>query len=112
MPVSKQCRFVTSSPEQLNVWLGRESGKPVHVITPEADLTSELKRGVRSFVPRRSVLPKGVLRSGLATPTFLSLLLTHGIEEDFPALCVRGRPRFATRAFSLQYFPFPNRLQI
>src|SRR5436190_23924980 len=33
MPVSKQGRFVTSSPEQLNVWLGRESGKPVHVIT-------------------------------------------------------------------------------
>src|SRR5207249_11250815 len=49
MPVSKQGRFVTSSPEQLNVWLGRESGKPVHVITPEADLTSGLKRGVAFF---------------------------------------------------------------
>src|SRR5438093_13211571 len=49
MPVSKQGRFVTSSPEQLNVWLGREPGKPVHVITPEADLPSLLKRGFAFF---------------------------------------------------------------
>src|SRR5438094_8000077 len=45
MPVSKQGRFVTSSREQLNVWLGREPGTPVHVITPAADLPSKLKRG-------------------------------------------------------------------
>jgi hypothetical protein len=46
MPVVEQGRYVTSSPEQLNQWLARESGKPVHVSTPEADLTAELKRGV------------------------------------------------------------------
>jgi hypothetical protein len=46
MPVAEQGRFVASSPEQLNAWLGRESGKPVHVVTPETDLASELKRGV------------------------------------------------------------------
>ena len=46
MPVSEQGRFVTSSPEQLNAWIGRESGKPVQVATPQTDLTSELKRGV------------------------------------------------------------------
>jgi hypothetical protein len=46
MPVSEQGRFVTSSPEQLNTWIGRESGKPVQVVTPQTDLTSELKRGV------------------------------------------------------------------
>jgi hypothetical protein len=46
MPVFEQGRFVATSPEQLNAWLGRESGKPVHVITPEADLATELKRGV------------------------------------------------------------------
>jgi hypothetical protein len=46
MPVVEQGRFVASSPEQLNAWLGRESGKPVHVVTPETDLASELKRGV------------------------------------------------------------------
>jgi hypothetical protein len=46
MPVLEQGRFVSSSPEQLNAWLGRESGKPVHVVTAETDLTSELKRGI------------------------------------------------------------------
>jgi hypothetical protein len=46
MPVVEQGRFVTSSPEQLNRWLGRESGKPVHVTTPQTDLTAELKRGI------------------------------------------------------------------
>ena len=46
MPVSEQGRFVTSSPEQLNAWIGRESGKPVQVVTPQTDLTSELKRGI------------------------------------------------------------------
>ena len=49
MPVSRQGRWVVTSPEQLNVWLGRESGKPVHIITPEADLTLELKRGLSSI---------------------------------------------------------------
>jgi hypothetical protein len=48
MPVSREGRFVVTSPEQLNSWLGRESGKPVHIITPEADLTAELKRGLSS----------------------------------------------------------------
>lgn len=46
MPIVEQGRFVTSSPEQLNEWLGRESGKPVHVTTPQTDLTAELKRGI------------------------------------------------------------------
>jgi hypothetical protein len=46
MPVFEQGRFVSSTPEQLNKWLGRESGKPVRVVTPETDLTSELKRAI------------------------------------------------------------------
>jgi len=46
MPVVEQGRFVTSSPDQLSAWLGRESGKPVHVVTPETDLASELKHGI------------------------------------------------------------------
>lgn len=46
MPVVEQGRFVASSPEQLSAWLGRESGKPVHVVTSETDLASELKRGL------------------------------------------------------------------
>jgi len=46
MPVTEQGRFVASSPGQLNAWLDRESGKPVHVTTPQTDLTAELKRGI------------------------------------------------------------------
>ena len=46
MPVSKQGRFVSISPAELNAWLGRESGKPVHVVRPGEDLTAELKRDV------------------------------------------------------------------
>jgi hypothetical protein len=46
MPVFEQGRFVSSSPKELSAWLGRESGKPVHVVTPESDLISELKRGI------------------------------------------------------------------
>jgi hypothetical protein len=51
MPVVEQGRLVTSSPDQLNDWLGRESGKPVHVVTADTDLASELKRGM-AFVKR------------------------------------------------------------
>jgi hypothetical protein len=49
MPTSRQGRSVVTSTQQLNAWLGRESGKPVHVITPEANLTAELKRGLSSI---------------------------------------------------------------
>jgi hypothetical protein len=47
MPVEKRGRFVYSSREQLNRWLGRESeGEPVQIATEGADLSSELKRGL------------------------------------------------------------------
>src|SRR5579872_465175 len=46
MPVAEQGRLVTSSLGQLNAWLGRVSGKPVHVVTAETDLAAELKRGL------------------------------------------------------------------
>lgn len=46
MPLRREGRFVTSTPEELNAWLGKESGKPVHVATEETDLTAELKRGL------------------------------------------------------------------
>jgi len=49
MPVRRQGRFVISTPEDLNAWLGKESGKPVHIATEESDLAAELKRGL-SFV--------------------------------------------------------------
>jgi len=52
MPVRKQGRYVETTPEELNTWLGKESGKPVHVATVDTDLTAELKRGL-SFVRQK-----------------------------------------------------------
>ena len=54
MPVRKQGRYVETSREELNGWLGRESaGEPVQIATPEIDLSAELKRGL-SFVRQQS----------------------------------------------------------
>lgn len=49
MPIRKQGRYVETTPDELNAWLGKESGKPVHVATEGTDLTAELRRGL-SFV--------------------------------------------------------------
>ena len=46
MPIRKQGRYVETSPDELNAWLGKESGKPVHTVTENTDLTEELKRGL------------------------------------------------------------------
>ena len=45
----REGRFVSTTSEELNAWLGRESGKPVHVATDNTDVTAELKRRL-SFV--------------------------------------------------------------
>jgi hypothetical protein len=52
MPLRREGRFVSTSPEELNAWLGKESGKPVHVSTENTDLSAELKRGL-SFIRRQ-----------------------------------------------------------
>lgn len=49
MPLRRQGRYVATTPDELNAWLGKESGKPVHVATEDPDLTAELKRGL-SFI--------------------------------------------------------------
>jgi hypothetical protein len=50
MPVRKQGRYVETTREELNRWLGRESaGGPVQIATDETDLSAELKRGL-SFI--------------------------------------------------------------
>src|SRR5215831_15809933 len=47
MPVKKQGRYVETSREELNRWLGRESsGEPVQIATADTDLSTELKRGL------------------------------------------------------------------
>ena len=65
MPVRKQGRYVETTPGELNAWLGKESGKPVHVATDDTDLTAELKRGlsfVRSEQESEKKLPKKARR--------------------------------------------------
>jgi phage terminase Nu1 subunit (DNA packaging protein) len=58
MPVKKQGRYVESSPEELNRWLGRESaGEPVHIASQQTDLSAELKRGL-SYVRKQGRAPK------------------------------------------------------
>jgi hypothetical protein len=49
MPVRRQGRFVATTADELNSWLGKESGQPVHVATESTDLAAELKRGL-SFI--------------------------------------------------------------
>jgi hypothetical protein len=51
MPLRRQGRYVETTLDKLNAWLGKESDKPVHVATGNTDLTAELKRGL-SFVRR------------------------------------------------------------
>jgi len=47
MPVTRQGRNVIATPEEMNKWLGCEAGgEPLHVATPDGDLSAELKRGL------------------------------------------------------------------
>jgi hypothetical protein len=56
MPVQRQGRFVTATPDELNKWLGREAGgEPLHVATPETDLSAELKRGL-AFIRKDNIV--------------------------------------------------------
>lgn len=63
MPVRREGRFVVTTPEELNAWLGKQSGKPVHAMTESTDLAAELKRGL-AFIrsekhpPAKKAAPK------------------------------------------------------
>lgn len=57
MPVRRQGRFVVALPEELNTWLGKESGEPVHVATNETDLSAELKRGLSHIRKEQREVP-------------------------------------------------------
>ena len=56
MPVVKKGRSMTAEPEELNRWLGRESGvdQAVHIARGKEDLMPELRRGVREARKRRA----------------------------------------------------------
>jgi hypothetical protein len=49
IPVHRVGCFVVAIPADLNAWLGKESGKPVHAATEATDLAAELRRGL-SFI--------------------------------------------------------------
>jgi len=56
MPVQRQGRYVVATSDELNRWLGREAGgEPLHVATPEADLSAELKRGLAYLRGNREI---------------------------------------------------------
>jgi hypothetical protein len=61
MPVRKEGRFVSTSVDELNAWLGSESGKPVHAATETTDVTPELKRGL-SYVRREKKPSRGTTK--------------------------------------------------
>jgi hypothetical protein len=46
MPVRREGRFMTASPEELSQYLGREAALdvPVHIATENMDLSNDLKR--------------------------------------------------------------------
>jgi phage terminase Nu1 subunit (DNA packaging protein) len=48
MPVSREGRFVSASPEDLTAWVGTERGKkePVHIATEGEDLIADLRQGL------------------------------------------------------------------
>jgi hypothetical protein len=52
---------VVASPDQLNRWLGRESGGPIQIATESTDLASDLRRGlsyIRAQRQHKSRRPK------------------------------------------------------
>jgi hypothetical protein len=58
LPLHREGQFVSTSSDELNTWLGQESGKPVHVATESTDLTAELKRGLSFVRQENPVAPK------------------------------------------------------
>ena len=48
MPVKREGRFITASPEELSRYLGREAGLdvPVHIASEDMDLSADLKRAL------------------------------------------------------------------
>lgn len=64
MPVEREGRYVVASPEELNRWLGRESGEPVQIATETTDLLANLRRGLSHVRERhRQTRPKSRIKS-------------------------------------------------
>ncbi len=57
MPVTRQGRYMTASPEELSRWVGRESGtdRVVRIATGAADLSADLRRALLDARRRRQL---------------------------------------------------------
>ena len=58
MPVHREGRYVATTADDLNAWLGKQSGKPVTVATENTDLASELKRGLAFVKKEKAAKPQ------------------------------------------------------
>ena len=65
MPVHREGRHVATTADDLNAWLGKQSGKPVTAATENTDLASELKRTLAFIKKEKSAKhqPKRANRS-------------------------------------------------
>jgi hypothetical protein len=58
MPLHREGRYVATTADELNDWLGKQSGKPVSVATENTDLASELKRGLAFIKKEKGAKPQ------------------------------------------------------
>ena len=63
MPVHREGRYVATTEDDLNAWMGKQSGKPVSVANENTDLASELKRGLAFVRGEKGAKPKPAKRS-------------------------------------------------
>ena len=58
MPVTREGRFVSASPEDLTAWVGEERGQkePVHIASEGEDLLADLKQGLSRVRQQRKNL--------------------------------------------------------
>jgi hypothetical protein len=57
MPVAREGRFVSASPEELTAWVGTERGQkePVHIASEGEDLLADLKQGLSRVRQQRNL---------------------------------------------------------
>ena len=58
MPVRREGRYVATTADDLNAWLGKQSGKPVTFATETTDLASELRRGLAFVKSEKGAKPR------------------------------------------------------
>jgi hypothetical protein len=65
LPVRRQGRFMTTTPDELKRLDGERIGHAVHVATTKTDLAAELKRGLAFVRQERETVPKNNKRRAI-----------------------------------------------